>query len=385
VVEGLGYLGGVLAVTGVVLLVAHYWKDLELVGQLAISGVTAVALAGAGLAVPEHRAASMRRLRSFLWTLSTAAGAVLAATAAAEVVDPPPTAPVVAAGAATVAVVSGLMWWGRRRPVQQVLALGATAVAVGAGLVEPAGTTVAGLAVWAVGAALLAAGIGRRTVDPVIDVMVGSVALGVGAMVAVGDDPGIALLLPAGTGAAVVALALLRRLVTEVASIVAMCLVGSMTMLVALPPLLGTMAEHAAVATGSVLWCCGLAVAVVGVRRWTRGSIVLEVAGAAVMLIACAVVAAQEPGIATVAGLVTSLGLLAVSTLPERVTLSPVGALGLLAFVPWTIGWYFPGAGRVPVLISVSGLLIVGVAVLMARSGHRFGDELGGGRHHAAR
>jgi hypothetical protein len=128
-----------------------------------------------------------------------------------------------------------------------------------------------------------------------------------------------------------------------------------------------------------------LAVAAVGVRRWTRGSIVLEVAGAAAMLIACAVVAAQEPGIATVAGLLTSLGLLGVSTLPGRVVLSPVGALGLLAFVPWTIGWYFPGAGRVPVLISVSGLLIVGVAVLMARSGHRFGDELGGGRRHAPR
>ena len=33
--------------------------------------------------------------------------------------------------------------------------------------------------------------------------------------------------------------------------------------------------------------------------------------------------------------------------------------------------------GRVPLLISVSGLLIIGVAILMARSGHRFGTELG--------
>ena len=105
----------------------------------------------------------------------------------------------------------------------------------------------------------------------------------------------------------------------------------------------------------------------------------LEVLGALGLLVGAAVTAVQEPGVATVAGLVTSLALLAVSLVPGRVALSPVGAVGLLVYVPWTIAWYFPGQGRVPLLISVSGVLIVGVAVLMARSGGRFRRELARG------
>jgi hypothetical protein len=380
VIEGLGYLGGVLAVTGVVLLVAHFWEELAIGGQLALSGLTALALAGAGFAVPERRGPAMSRLRAFLWTLSTASVAVFAAVAAREVLGDRPVAPVVACTAAAVALTSGLMWWGRARPVQQLVALAAAVVAIGTGLAEPAGSTVAGLAVWIAGAALLAVGVRRVTTFPVLDVAVGAVATGVGAMLMVGDDPGADMLLVVATGAVLVTLALLRRLVTDVASIVVLSVVGAIVVAQSLPPLIGIMAGDAAVATGAVMWIAGLAVLVIGVRRLTRVPILLEVLGAVAMLVACAVTAAESPTIATIAGLVTSLGLLGVSMLPGRVALSPVGAVGLLAYVPWSIGWFFPGEGRVPLLISVSGLLIIGVAVLMARSGHRFGRELG--HHH---
>jgi hypothetical protein len=136
------------------------------------------------------------------------------------------------------------------------------------------------------------------------------------------------------------------------------------------------MAEHAAVATGAALWLASAAVALIGVSRRPRAPVLLEVLGALGVLVGAAVTAVQEPGVATVAGLATSLGLLAVSLVPGRIALSPVGAAGLLVFVPWTIAWYFPGEGRVPLLISVSGVLIVGVAVMMARSGGRFRREL---------
>ena len=53
-IEILGYLGGALAVTGVVLLVANFWADLAVGAQLALSSLTAAALIGAGLAVPER-------------------------------------------------------------------------------------------------------------------------------------------------------------------------------------------------------------------------------------------------------------------------------------------------------------------------------------------
>lgn len=381
VIEGLGYLGGVLAVTGVVLLVAHFWDQLAIGGQLALSGLTALALGGAGLAVPERRGPAMSRLRAFLWILSTSAVGVFAAVAAREVLGTRPVSPVVACTAGAVALTSGFMWWGRARPAQQLIALAAAVVALGTALVEPMGSTVAGLVVWVAGATLLALGIRRRTTYPVLDVAIGAVAVAVGAMVAVvGDgDPGIGLLFVVVTGIAVLTLALLRQLVTDVASIVVLCVVGAITVAQSLPPLVATMARDGAIATGSVLWLSGLAVLAVGVRRLTRSPILLEVSGAIVMLVACAVTAAESQSIATIAGLATSLGLLGLSILPGRVALSPVGALGLLAYVPWAIGWFFPGEGRVPLLISVSGLLIIGVAVLMARSGRRFGSELG---HH---
>ncbi|CAB4813386.1 unannotated protein [freshwater metagenome] len=78
--------------------------------------------------------------------------------------------------------------------------------------------------------------------------------------------------------------------------------------------------------------------------------------------------------------------------LPGRVLMSVAGSVGLLINVPWAISYYFPGEGRVPLLILVSGALVLAVAVLLARMGDRFRSELGGrhervhhnGRHRGA-
>jgi hypothetical protein len=202
-------------------------------------------------------------------------------------------------------------------------------------------------------------------------------AVAVGSVIAVADDPGAGLLFVLSTGLALVVLALVPRLVDEVASIVVLAVVGGFVVLQSLPPTVGHFAEGAAVPTGVAVWAFGLGVVVVAIDRLTRAPIVLEVLGAVVMLAGCALTALDEPAVATLFGLVTSVALLGVAMLPGRVALSPVGALGLLVYVPWSIGWFFPGEGRVPLLISVAGVLIVGVAVLMARLGHRFGSELG--------
>lgn len=53
-----------------------------------------------------------------------------------------------------------------------------------------------------------------------------------------------------------------------------------------------------------------------------------------------------------------------------------LGAAGLLGFVPWAITWFFPGEGRVPVLILVSGVLILVLAVVLSRLAPRFREEL---------
>lgn len=379
VIEALGYLGGILASTGVLLLVANAWDDLATGGRLAISGLTAAALIGAGAAVPEARAGSMRRLRAVLWTLATAAVGVFAAVAGREVLGTDVhDGWLVAWTAAAIAATSAAMWSGRRRPVQHLVTLVAATVAAGAVVMAGVGQVPGGLAVWVVGAALVAAGLRRLSVTPVLEVLVGSIAMTIGSVIAVADDPGIQLLFVVATGATLVAVALHPRWVQDTATIVVLAVIGTLTVLQGLPPLVGTMAEQAAVATGAALWLASAVVVLIGISRRPRVPVLLEVLGALGLLVGAAVTAVQEPGVATVAGLTTSLGLLAVSLLPGRIALSPVGAAGLLVYVPWTIAWFFPGEGRVPLLISVSGVLIVGVAVLMARSTGRFRRELAG-------
>jgi len=91
-----------------------------------------------------------------------------------------------------------------------------------------------------------------------------------------------------------------------------------------------------------------------------------------------AITATQSQTVATSAGLVVAVGALVVGSAPGRVTASMLGLVALLIYVPWSIGWFFPGEGRAPLLIAVSGLLIVGVAIVLVRMGDRFRRELGG-------
>ena len=80
--------------------------------------------------------------------------------------------------------------------------------------------------------------------------------------------------------------------------------------------------------------------------------------------------------IATTLGLITAVALLAVGTTPGYVLVSLFGCIGLLVNVTWAIQHFFPGEGRVPLLISATGILLVGVAVLLTRMGGRFRREL---------
>jgi hypothetical protein len=55
---------------------------------------------------------------------------------------------------------------------------------------------------------------------------------------------------------------------------------------------------------------------------------------------------------------------------------SACGSLALVINVPWATGHFFPG-GRAPLFVLVSGLVILAVAILLARMGGRFRRELG--------
>jgi hypothetical protein len=100
------------------------------------------------------------------------------------------------------------------------------------------------------------------------------------------------------------------------------------------------------------------------------------VAGGAAVLVGAALVGTQFTGFATIFGIVSAIGLIVLGAAPGRVVSSMLGSLGLLAFVPWAIVWFFPGEGRAPLALLVAGVLFLVVAVLLTRMRGRLRTEL---------
>jgi hypothetical protein len=382
--EALGYLGGSLAIAGVVLVVSHAWSDLGLGARLALPGSASLALLAVGAAVRGDRDPALGRLRDFAWVASSAAAGLFGGVAAHDGLPTDAATTFVLAGAGAVVVHAGALWRGRDRPAHQLLTEAAGVVAAGCAAESMIADGPAGLVIWAAGAALVAAGLGRIGPHPHLTGTVGAVALVAGSIVVPGQWQGPGLVLAAFTAAAialapVVPLPLDRgfRIVAEV--------VGAAAVVLSVPATIGYFAERAGVATGAVVWACGAAMLALGVTGVARAPRTAQGLGAIVVLVGAGVTAAQVPDVAPAIGLVTAVGLLVVGTVPGAVLVSLVGAAGLLVNVPWAIARWFPGEGRAPVIIGGSGLVILAVAVALARMGGRFQAELGRPGHHRHR
>jgi len=147
---------------------------------------------------------------------------------------------------------------------------------------------------------------------------------------------------------------------------------GTVAMLMVGPQTIVWFGEGAGVLTGATVWLLGTVVVAMAADHQVRNPHTVEVAGGLLIVAGAAVTGMQSESFATIFGLVTAVGLLALGTAPDRVLLSLAGSLGLLVNVPWAINHFFPGEGRAPLLILVSGVVIVGVAVLLTRMGGRF-------------
>jgi len=103
---------------------------------------------------------------------------------------------------------------------------------------------------------------------------------------------------------------------------------------------------------------------------------VFQIVGGIAVLVGPAITGTQSVALATISGLVVAILMIVLGMRPGQVLLSMFGLVGLLIFVPWSIAHFFPGEGRVPLLITVSGALIVAVAVVLARMSGRIRTEL---------
>lgn len=377
VAEALGYLGGALALAGLGLVLSRFWPDWNVATRFGISAVTAALLVAGGVAVRDQSEPALVRLRSVLWLASSAATGLAAGVLVRDGFTEPDASRVALGVALAVGVQSGGLWQGRvDRPLQQLTCLASGAVAVGTLTAQVASGGPVGLVLVALGLAVIALNTRRTLPNPeLVDLVAAPTAL-VGAVLVSNRWMAAGLLLGLAVVFALLAVAVVPGLAHARSDRLIVGGVGAFALVELAPGAMGYFAEQAGIATGLVAWLVGAGVVAVGARRLVLVPHLAVAVGAVGLLAGAAVTGTQSPGFATTFGIVTALGLVAAGMLPGQVLLSVFGAAGLLGFVPWAITWYFPGEGRVPVLILVSGVLILAVAVLLTQLTPRLREDL---------
>jgi Predicted membrane protein (DUF2157) len=186
--EVVGYLGGILALIGAVLLAGNSWRDLAAWSRLSVLAGVAAVLWAAGALVHERRDPALWRLRGSLWLLSSGAVAFFFGLLALEVADLRRAQAALLAGAGT-AVHAGILWRREPRPLQQLACICGLATAAGAGVAVFAGQA-AGLGVWVVGVAWVLAGWRRLLPPEAAALALGAVVVLVGAAITAGSWEG---------------------------------------------------------------------------------------------------------------------------------------------------------------------------------------------------
>ena len=376
VAEALGYLGGVLAISGLVLLLSRVWDTTSSAGRVGLSGGASLVLLVAGFFIREEAHPALARLRGFLWFLSTVAAGLCAGVVAVDVFDASDDLATASAVAGTVAVHAGWTWAGRPRLLQQVPFLVAIVVTAGTLTAQITSAGVAGLVVWAVGITILELGVMRITPLPVVSEAVGAIALLIGATIVSTDWQGFGQLLVTASAVGVVGLVALDRLLPSRLERRVVAVIGVFASLQAVPSTLVFFARDAGIATGVVTWAIGGVLVLLATLPRVRLAIVVTLVGGFALVGGAALCGVQSVAFATLFGLVTAVALIAIGTMPKWALMSVFGSLGLLVNVPWAINHFFPGEGRAPLLIMVSGGVIIAVALLLTRRGGRIRQEL---------
>jgi hypothetical protein len=376
VAEALGYVGGMLAIVGLVLLISHYWSDMANPARVSLTfGGSALLIVG-GYMIDEIADVAFARLRWFMWLLASAALGVGAAVVDDIVWTHFHAERRALLVSASIALLGAVLWAGRRRPVQQFEFMVALLVAAGTGASQFGGGSVIGLTVWVVAVSLLFMGVTEVSVDPVVTVLVGAVGSIVGASLTVSAWNGFAFLFVLGTGVALGAVAIWSGAMELDSVGLAIGVAAVLSFFESVPASITYYSHQAAVVTGCVVTAVALAILVLVDAVESRVRVIGQIVGGSFLLVGAALMGRQNVGLATLVGLALAVGMIALGVSPGHAMLSLFGLIGLLVFVPWTIAHYFPGSGSAPLLILVSGALIVVSAVVLARMRGRFTDEL---------
>ncbi len=157
VTEALGYLGGLLALSGAVTLAIQYWREVPTVGRLGLLAAVAALSWLVGARIRDTAVPALIRLRGALWFASSVAVAAFAGQAAWDLGRAADAAVWLSAGAAA-AGHAALLWGLRDRPAQHLACLAGVLMAAGGAAGLAGGEGAIGLAIAGAGALWVAAG-----------------------------------------------------------------------------------------------------------------------------------------------------------------------------------------------------------------------------------
>ena len=288
---------------------------------------------------------------------------------------------------AAVAVVGAAMWQLRDRLLQQLVTLVALVVVAGTLTGEFASSGFVGIVVAALGAVLIASAWWRHMSLSRLNVSVGSAAILVAGLIMRSDWMAGGLIFSVITSMVMAAGVVAPSAHLEPSRQSIIGVVGLFALAMAVPQAIGFFAAQAGVATGVVVWVAGVILMTLATRRQVHFAGMVEVASGLALIGGAAICAVQSRGFASIFGLLTALALLVLGTRPGQVVLSFFGSVGLLVFVPWSIVHFFPGPGRAPLLILISGALILSLALVLSRERDRIPHEFSAlfGRHWSGR
>ena len=377
--EALGYLGGVLVTVGLVLVATKYWPNMSVAIRLVLSGVVSALLIAAGAAVRGEEDRALARFRWFLWLASSATTGLFAWIFSREQLQYMIRSSVLITASAIV-VESGVLWNRRSRPIQQIVFLGALATTAGAAAAtvfpgSEAGPS--GIAVWVVGLAFAVIGFKRYIVGAIMTESLGAVALVVGSALVTTRWHSIGLVFQLANSLGLIAIAVIPQILQRREDQIIAGIIGLVAAFMSLPATLSYFADQAGILTGAITWIAGACLIAASSKRLVRVPQVAKVAGGAMVIGGSALTGAQSQDVAPILGLLSSIGLIILGTRPGQVLLSAAGSVGILINVIWGISWFFPSEGRAPLLMMISGILVIAIAVWMTRMRGRFRAELG--------
>lgn len=130
---------------------------------------------------------------------------------------------------------------------------------------------------------------------------------------------------------------------------------------------------------GLAVWVFGATWAALAWSRFVPPAFVGLTLGATATLVGAGIVGGRSESLATLLGLVTAAAWIGVGiATDEGFALAP-GVVGIFVFLPWTIGYFFGETLGAPVIVMISGALLLGVvALLWRRRGP--GGSIGGSR-----